>query len=256
MFHIFNPNKLRFTKIEDIFKYSLLDLGMKESSYQEAEYVFYIRSLGKYTSILDSNKKNILIQTEDWKVKPNSPKPGKYISFKNEKNYVWGFDILNPYEEYMYLGYHPKLDISKEKYEIFKNVGFLGSTKGRRSELHKFKKNKFESINDWDYLGAIRKMREYKINIHIHSYQGTTFTPWDRIVKMTSNNMFFITEECYLPKELDCVPMFNFENYDDVIFKYLKSEKMRRDISNQVYNIWKNKFDMRNFLERKIKEIK
>lgn len=46
--------------------------------------------------------------------------------------------------------------------------------------------------------------------------------------------------------------MFNFKNYDSIINKYLKNEKLRIEISKETYNIWRNKFDMRKLLEKKL----
>ena len=255
-FFIYNPNKQYFTKIEELFKRSLLDLGDEAANYDNSEYIFCIQHMGPYKLNRTVGKKYILIQVEDWVTKPNSKIPGKHTAFLDIADYVWGFDISNPHEEYIYLGYHPFLDISEEKYTINKNIGFLGGKKGRRGQLHSNSKYKFNSIAKWDYLDAIRAMREYKINIHIHSYKETKFTPWDRITKMLSNKMFFIVEDCYLPSSLSMIPTFRYNNYDEIIGKYIKNDKLMKEISNDSYDIWKKEFDMRKQLELKLGKIK
>ena len=48
--------------------------------------------------------------------------------------------------------------------------------------------------------------------------------------------------------------MFNFENYDSLAIKYLNNEKLREEICKETYKIWKNNFDMRKLIEKKLEQ--
>lgn len=243
--------------MEHLFQKSLSDLGHTLTTYEEADLVFCLQNMDCYRDKKERGKKYILIQVEDWMTKPNSPTPGEHSSFTHIADRVWGFDITNPHEEYIYLGYHPFLDISNEKYIIWptRNIAFLGSKAGRRGLLNKSSKNGFSSVAQWDYFKAIRILRSYKINIHIHSFGETNFTPWDRMVKFLCNKIFFMVEDCYLPDDLCMVPKFTYDQYDSEISKYLNNKPLRQEIANETYKVWKRKFDMRSLLEDKLSHL-
>ncbi|KKM84801.1 hypothetical protein LCGC14_1295420, partial [marine sediment metagenome] len=65
-FHIYNPNATYFTKIEQLFTKSLIDIGSTPVSYKDAEVLFCIQHPEENP---DLAKHRILLQTEDYKSK-------------------------------------------------------------------------------------------------------------------------------------------------------------------------------------------
>lgn len=247
-FSIQNSYPIYFVKTEDLLRVSLEDLGAVCASKEDADIVFHIRHAGQS---IDKNKYNILIQTEDFKVKnaPSIP----YYEFFDE---TWGYGIEHEKEKYIYLGYHPSFDFTNETYTKNGKIGFLASPQGRRKALWENCKNKFEFVAEWDYRESFRKLRQYDINLIIHFYKPTLFTPWDRMVGLLSNKAFFILEDCYLPAILeDWIPRFLYDSYDECIEYYVRNPKMCSEIAEQTYNIWKKEFDMRDQLKILLKGL-
>lgn len=235
--------------MENLFRLSLNDLGHEETTFDKADVVICLRTMGKYAGRKD--KYYIYIQTEDCKVKPNNP--DGFPDFSDAADRVWGFDYYNPHEEYIYLGYHPDLDLSDQKYRVDKDIVFLGGGV-RRRELRDACRNKFKFEKEFEYAKMVQKLREYNVNLIIHSYPGSDFTPWDRIMPLLTNNLFFMIEKCYIPPALKDIKMFKYERYDREIVRFL-DRKQNQKIANNLKKIWKKEFDMRDLLKDKLGDL-
>lgn len=252
IFYIYNPfeqQKTYYRTLQKLFTLSLLDLGHIETKEdRDAELIITLGPTIK-ENIDITNKKSILIQTKD-----QYQKFHKYIDLRHLSNHIWGLDINNPFEDYIYLGYHPFFDLTQEDYEIDKDVVFLGGGfTPRRKKI--IENNNISLVATWDDFIKIRKLREYKINTHFHALTDTPFTPWDRLTLLLSNKIFSVIEECYIPKDLSLLPLFKYSSFDTCINQYLDNPLLRQQIAEDLYQTWKTKFDMRDLLEKKLADI-
>lgn len=249
--HIVNPNKTCFDFMEKLLACSFQDLGHDVVSRETADLVIWIQ-WGDVTYRQEhKEQKHVLLQVEDWLKRPGCA----MIEYRPATGYdrVWGFDIENPFESYLPLGYHPRFQLRCEQPAIHE-VGFLGGITQRRKDFNSSVKNKFRHISSWNYGYALIRCAQCRVNIHVHSYQPTNFTPWDRFSRFLHGGLFFITETCYCP--MNTVKQFKFEEYDSVMDYFLslpQSELNGMAVEMQAEYI--SKFDMRTLLEQKLKEL-
>jgi len=236
-----------FWNINNLISNSLKDCGHQLTDFINSELVIVVQHLPSYVPRVN-DKKYVLLQTEQ-KDNP-SLKIEKFYSFNPDK--IWGFGIDDKPEEYFCLGYHPCLEIfNSEPKKI--NVGFLGSNTSRRKRFYENVRNKVIGISTWNYSDKLKNIHNTKINLNLHSYNKTTYTEWDRICLILANKSFLLSEEFYCP-----LPVTQFKSeihYDKLVDYYLIHEKERKDIAENLYKIYKEKFDMRNILTEKLKEI-
>jgi len=257
--HIVKPT-YHFELLENLFYTSLKDLGHSFTPLEDADLIIAIRSGNRKELNIGNEQKFALLQTEAYKVSPHQKedlkKYGPYPFSRCNADVYWGFDKSDENETYLIIGYHPSLDFTakgfvKEKYQL----GFIGCTTQRRNEV--FSKSKFpvRSCNTWDILGGIHMSKECKINIHMNAWdKREALTPWDRITRYLHNKCFFIMEDvCDCP--INQVVRFDLKDYESTIDKYINNDKLRQDIAEECYAIYKRDFDMRNILQKKIEEL-
>ena len=84
--------------------------------------------------------------------------------------------------------------------------------------------------------------------------RNEALTPWDRIARYLLNKCFFIMEDvCDCP--INQVIRFDLPDYESTINKYINNDKLRQDIAEECYIVYKRDFDMRNILQHKIEEL-
>lgn len=233
--------------MNNLISNSLRDCGHQITKFEEAETVIVIQHLPSYIP-KQKDKKYILLQTEQ----RHHPTVNveSYYSFKPDK--IWGFDIDNSKEEYVCLGYHPCLERPYNGKKDL-NITFFGCGGKRRENFWREARNKITGISTWDYDQKILNIHKSKINLNIHSFCETRYTEWDRICLILANRGFLLSEEFYCP-----LPVTQFKNvldYDQKADYYLKNGKIREDISANLYEMYKTKFDMRNILTEKLKTL-
>jgi hypothetical protein len=245
-FHIISGSNLKFfTSIIISIHSSLVDLGHKEKNIKDSELIIGIKNFPDSIK-KEKGKKYWLIQTEQ--INHNPEGIHKAYNFKPDR--ILGFDKSNKLEEYLVIGYHPKLEISVYN-SSSSSITLLGAQTPRRIEYQSPVKNKFSFIREWNYHKRISVLKNSLINLNIHSYHNDNFTEFERIIPMIANKCFFISEP------MDCpfknIVFFERKNYDETIEKYLKNEKLRKKICEQIYNDYVTNYDMRNIMGRLLK---
>jgi hypothetical protein len=234
-----------FTSIITSLKWSLIDIGHKEGTLSNSELIIAIKNFPR-NLIKEKHKIYWLIQTEQLCHKPIQIQTA--YDFNPTK--IFGFDINNKKENYLVIGYHPKLEVKSYSKISTPEISLLGAETKRRIEFKQKVQNKFEFIRQWNYNKRIEILKNTTINLNVHSYSNNKFTEWERIIPMISNKCFFITESIYCP--IKGIINFNLNEYDSIIEKYFKNEKVKREICEQIYDDYINNFDMRKILEKLI----
>ena len=215
-FYIFHHNSKFFKNIHYILKNSLIDLGYKETDYESSNLVIAIRFIPENIK-KDPKKVYILYQVEQ--TKDNSVLESFYTTIKFDK--IWGFDISNNKEEYVPLGYHRFLELSKRivTKTNFNKISLLGTATERRNEILAKIKNKWTYLKEFNQIKKVELFRKSTINLNVHSYREGEFTEWDRLSIFLANKCFFISEKMHLPLERSVI--FDLLNYDKTIELYL-----------------------------------
>ena len=236
-----------FWNMANLITNSLRDCGHQITDFTNSELVIVIQHLPSYVPKVN-DKKYILLQTEQ----KDHPTVNLESYYGFGPNKIWGFGIDHPKEEYLCLGYHPCLEIPYNGPEDI-NVSFFGCGNPRRDNFFRTVRNKITGTATWNYTDKIRNIKRSKINLNVHSFCSTRYTEWDRICLILANKAFLLSEEFYCP-----LPITQFKssiNYDENVDYYLQHEKERKDITTNLYNLYKTKFDMRNILTSKLQGI-
>ena len=267
--------KVYFTEIKqrkyfELMKYlltnTLLDLGHVISEKDDADIIISMRDHPE-NIIIEKGQKFIFIQTEPYKINKKHDrdiaKYGDYPFRRYNADVYWGFDKYDKNESYLILGYHPCLDLipQLEKINSIYPLGFVGGITPRRKDFFsglttqvKYCTGWIKKGNEWKIKEMMQMYRECKINIDVGAWDKTqTATPWDRITRFLHNKCFFMMETVYCP--IEPVVVFDLPNAEETIQKYLNNDKLREDIAEECYVIYKRDFDMRNILEEKLKEL-
>ena len=229
-----------FNTMYNLFLYSLIDCGHSITNFEKADIVLVIQYLPGNNRVND--KKYILMQTEQNCIMDTSV----YSAFGPDE--VWGFDINNPTEKYICMGYHPYLEVPLEVTQDI-NVGFIGCATERRINFQNKVRNKYTTISTWDSMQRLNIIHKSKIYLNLHSYAETRYTEWDRICLPLANKTFILSESFYCP-----IPIDQFiDNYDEQVDYFLEHIKERQDIAENLYVIYKRDFDMRDILTERLK---
>ena len=250
--HIVNPNKMCFAFMEKLFTLSAIDIGHEIVFRERADLIIWIQYGDTAYKAEHPEQLHALMQVEDWLKRPDciitEYKPSGFDA-------TWGFDLLNPHESYLPLGYHPALKVNCQK-TWKKQIGLLGGLTQRRKDWNAAAQNKFDRISGWEYEEALRKCAECKANVHIHSYQPTQFTPWDRFARLLHAGIFFVSEHCYCPmKSMEMFPSEVFGYDSDMDYWLSRSAAKLDDMAADMQSEYIRDFDMRKLLEQKLKEV-
>jgi hypothetical protein len=236
--------------MERLLKYSLRDCGYELVEKEQAEVVIWIQYGDPQYQDAHKEQKHVLLDTEDWIHRPGCCKD--YLPFSRYCK-AWGFDIKHPYTDYFYLGYHREFITPTSRDTSF-DVGMLGGITQRRLELHDLSRNRFKHLASWNYNHAMLICSQCRINIHVHAYEPTVYTPWDRYARFLHNGIFFISEECYCP--IKSVPMFKLADYDSTLDFYLsKPQSELKEMALAMHDEYKRDYVMAKQMETKIKEV-
>lgn len=246
--------------MEELLKNTFKDLGYYTTDIESADVLVGVLSLPIDVKIKYPDKKVVLLQTEPYKIRENyqidRAKYGDYPYHRYKADAYWGFDKDDENESYLILGYHPSLDFTSKGYvDIKYPLGFIGCQTERRRKAFASSKYKITSLNTWDIEQGIFSSKRCKINVHINAWdKGETLTPWDRITRYLHNKCFFIMEDvCDCP--IDQIVRFDLPDYASVVDKYIDKDKLRKEIAEECYQIYKKDFDMRFILQKKLDEL-
>ena len=209
---------------------------------------------------ITKDQKFVLVQTEPYKVSPRYRRDirrhGPYPFRRFNADAYWGFAENDENESYLIIGYHPSFDFtSKGIITPIHPLGFLGSTTDRRREVFSKSKIRVAVFKTWDIEQGIYLSQQYKINLYMDAWDnGGSRIPWDRIARYLPNKCFFIMADIdHCP--INQVVRFDLKDYESTIDKYINNDKLRQDIAEECYTIYKRDFDMRNILQKKIEEL-
>lgn len=257
--HIVKP-KYHFELIEKLFYNSFKDLGHSFTELENADIILAIRSGNREELKIRKEQKFVLLQTEAYKISPHHKedlrKYGPYPFSRFNADVYWGLDKSDENETYLIMGYHPLLDFTSKGFVTpIHPLGFIGCTTERRNEVFSKSKFKVTSCNTWDIEMGVYLSKQCKINIHMNAWdKREALTPWDRITRYLHNKCFFIMEDvCDCP--INQIVRFDLADYESTIEKYINNDKLRQDIAEECYVIYKRDFDMRNILQEKIEEL-
>lgn len=227
-----------FEDLKNLLSASLLDCGHELTNEEDADTVIVIQHLSRQGGKLPG-KKYILIETEQRRF-------GRHDDFKPDK--IWSSDISLEGTEYIYLGWHPILTRPDKGIEKNINIGLIGCGTPRRNAFLESIKNKFQFTNTWNFEDKINTIHRTKICLNYHSYEATTYTEWGRLSFLLANKAFVLSESFYCP--LPIVQFTTNEEYDNLVEEFLINDKRRIEIAENIYEVYKKDFDMRDLLGR------
>jgi hypothetical protein len=235
--------------MEKLMTYSIEDLGYPLVPIEQADVVIYIQYADEAYRTLHSEQKHVLLQVEDW---IHRPAEVKSVYSPNTFDKVWGFDIEHPYEDYFYLGYNERLDYGI-KPQANAGIAFMGGITQRRKDILENTRNKYNWIAEWDNERAMNICSSFKINVHIHAYEPTVYTPWDRFARYLHNGIYFVSEVCYSPL---AIGMFRYGEYDTFMNR-VKAYPVEDiiEFGRMMKSEYVDKFNMAKQMERKLKEV-
>ncbi len=148
---------------------------------------------------------------------------------------------------------------TKKEYDIL----LFGCTSDRRASIRhnlikKGFKVKFGTWNDSNILKDY--VNKVKIVIIIHYYEDDLCIDYYRLYSLISSKIFTISE---MPSNDQIDPNMNklifskYDNFVDTCCHYLsKTQKERDEISNNIYNWWKDKHPITKYMPPLVKDIK
>lgn len=230
--------------INEVMENSLIDLGHKLGSQDEAEAIIAIRDFSKIENRYP-DKKYILFQIEQYGGKQKQV--NEFYSFEPDE--IWGFDIKNKKEIYTPLGYHPCLEFETQLPEDI-GVGFIGWMRGRRNKWLSNVKNKWQVLNTYDPKYRGENISRTKINLNMHFHKDSLFTEWGRIAYFLANEQFFISEKFYCPIEI--LQFCTVKEYDYLVDWFISLPGERKNLAEGAAKIYKRNFDMRDILKERL----
>jgi len=225
-----------FEDLKNILTASFLDLGHEMTNEEDADTIIVVQHLSRSKL---SGKRYILIETEQRRF-------GRHDDFKPDK--IWSADYGLEGTEYIYVGWHPVLARPNEGIEKDIDVGLIGCTTPRRRAFLEFIRNKYKFTNTWNFEDKINIIHRTKICLNYHSYEATTYTEWGRLSFLLANKAFILSESFYCP--LPIVQFSTNDEYDNLVDVFLGNDKRRIEIAENLHEIYKRDFDMRDLLEK------
>ena len=257
--HIVKPT-YHFEFIEKIFYNSFKDLGHTFTELENADIVIGILTVGREDLKITKDQKFVFVQTEPYKISPHYKDAliqfGPYPFSRYNADAYWGFEENDGYEKYLIIGYHPSFDFTSKGFVTpTQQLGFIGCITDRRHKVFSNSKFKVSSCSTWDIEKGIYLSKHCKINIYMNAWDnGGSRIPWDRIARYLPNKCFFIMADignCPIKQ----IVRFDLKDYEATIEKYINNDKLRQDIAEECYTIYKRDFDMRNILQKKIEDL-
>lgn len=224
-----------FQNIFRLFAASFQDLGHTASDLDNAELVFCIQQW-PHAMTKDAGRKYVLLQTEQ---------PGHELPQSIEADQTWGFMVDRPSEKYIYMGYHPCLEVVSVNPTHAHVISFCGTLTARRANFWATKRYRPDIVNGFEIAARVRNAKATSINLNLHAFGPTAYTEWDRISLYLANRCFFMSESLYCP-----VPVMQFTEpyYDDLIIQYESWPKACQEYADDSYKYYRKYFDHRNQL--------